>query len=74
MRIVSQLKFITVILVAELLVNQQLIKSLDIANLSFQVDAMRRQCRHPDLARDPSLARLGTMFIRQFHGPSLNPK
>jgi flavin-dependent dehydrogenase len=55
---------------AELLANQQLIKSLDITNLRFDVDAMRCQCQHLDPARDPSLAKLGRDFIRQFHRAS----
>lgn len=55
---------------AELLANQQLIKSLDLTNLRFDVDAMRCKCQHLVPARDPSLAKLGTDFIRQFHRAS----
>lgn len=50
-----------------LLTNKQLIDSVQIANLTFDPAAMRRECRHLDPARDPSLMKLGTEFIKQFH-------
>jgi len=49
-----------------LLGNKQLIESLDIANLSFDPDAMRRQCCSLGPESDPSLAKLGVEFVRHF--------
>ena len=53
----------------DLLTNKQLIESVKIANLRFDVEAMRRECRSLDPARDPALMKLGTEFIRQFRKP-----
>ena len=53
----------------ELLTNKQLIETVKITNLSFDVEAMRRECRSLDTVRDPALMKLGTEFIRQFRKP-----
>jgi len=53
----------------DLLTNKQLIESVKIANLRFDVEAMRRECRSLDPARDPALMKLGAEFIRQFRKP-----
>jgi len=53
-----------------LLANKQLIESVNITNLNFDPTAMRRECRYLDSARDPSLAKLGTEFIKQFRASS----
>jgi 2-polyprenyl-6-methoxyphenol hydroxylase-like FAD-dependent oxidoreductase len=53
-----------------LLTNRQLIETLDLSNLQFDPEAMRRQCRYLDPARDRSLAKLGTEFIKQFRTSS----
>ena len=46
--------------------NPKAVARQEITNLQFDPEAMRRQCRHLDPARDPSLAKLGTEFIRLF--------
>ncbi len=50
----------------ELLTNKQLIESVKLTALNFDPASMARECRNLDPARDPSLAKLGAEFIRQF--------
>jgi 2-polyprenyl-6-methoxyphenol hydroxylase-like FAD-dependent oxidoreductase len=54
----------------ELLTNKQLIESVKITGLSFDIEAMRRECSSLDPARDPALMKLGPEFVRQFRKPS----
>jgi 2-polyprenyl-6-methoxyphenol hydroxylase-like FAD-dependent oxidoreductase len=50
----------------ELLTNKQFVESVKIASLNFDPEAMAQECRYLDPTRDPSLAKLGAEFIRQF--------
>jgi 2-polyprenyl-6-methoxyphenol hydroxylase-like FAD-dependent oxidoreductase len=53
----------------ELLTNKQFVESVNITSLNFNPEAMARECRDLDPTRDPSLAKLGAEFIRQFRTP-----
>ena len=50
----------------DLLTNKQLIETVNIANLNFDVEAMRRECLALDPTRDARLEKLGTDFVKQF--------
>ena len=54
----------------DLLTNKQLIETVNIANLNFDVEAMRRECLALDPTRDARLEKLGTDFIKQFRKSS----
>ncbi|HEY2170931.1 MAG TPA: hypothetical protein VGJ30_15000, partial [Candidatus Angelobacter sp.] len=49
-----------------LLTNKQLIESVDITNLDFDPEAMRRECEVLDPTRDARMEKLGAEFIKHF--------
>jgi 2-polyprenyl-6-methoxyphenol hydroxylase-like FAD-dependent oxidoreductase len=54
----------------ELLTNKQLIESVKIECLTFDAEAMWRECRSLSSARDTSVLKLGLEFVRQFRKPA----
>jgi 2-polyprenyl-6-methoxyphenol hydroxylase-like FAD-dependent oxidoreductase len=49
-----------------LITNKQLIESVSITNLNFDPEAMSRECRSLDPARDVRMEKLGAEFIKHF--------
>ena len=65
-RFIAVYIYSTVLEDENLLTNKQLIESVDITNLDFDPEAMRRECEVLDPTRDARMEKLGAEFIKHF--------